>query len=331
MRTTQDVLDSIRGVWSGHALLTAQELGVLALLASGDLGAAGIADRLSLDLRGTRALMQTLEDLGIVETKGDAYALTPIGSEAADPDGSLSGYLGFHSCLRKSWANLPDRLLGATQRDVEPNRSDSREVVMLYIKAMEALGRSVSADFAAALDVKPGEKVLDLGGGSSVHARAIAVQQPRSEVTLVDRPVVIRLLQGRALPNTRLPRNLHTVAGDYLTFDGDGRFDLAVLANVVHNEGPEENARIMRNCLRALKPGGRLALLDYLPDVTAEFTGPTGFGLLIYLITRKGTLYTKTDILTKLSEAGFVDPNESALGHYSLVIARKAAAYANTV
>ena len=195
VKSRQDVFDVVRSLWVGHALLAAHELGILNLLWRTDLSTDEIADEFSLDLRGTRALVSTLRDLGLIEQGGDVNSLTPVGREAADPEGALSGYLAFHASLRPSWTELPDRLRRRATGKFHPNCCDSPKLVESYLKAMEALGQPVADDLAKALNVKPGERVLDLGGGSGVHARAILARQPQAHVTLVERPVVVQVLR----------------------------------------------------------------------------------------------------------------------------------------
>ena len=323
MKGEHDVFKYVRGVWAGHALLAAHELGVIGLLREEGQSACRIAHRLSLDIQGIYALLSTLCGLGVVAKEEGSYFLTASGREIADPAGSLSGYLDFHVLLKRSWEELPQRIRQGGRGSPEPNRSEAAEIVKNYILAMDALGQSISADLAIALNVKHGNRVLDLGGGSSCHARAILARQPHAEVTLVDRPVVVQFLRNSILAEAGSPQNLRIVEGDYLAFEGDENYDLVLLANVMHNEGPESNAKILHSCIRALRPGGRLAVLDYLSDSFAGFSGPLGFEVLLYLITDQGMLLTYKELSSYLKKAGFGTPHMIKIGLYCLAIANK--------
>jgi SAM-dependent methyltransferase len=317
------IIDTIRGLWAGHALLAAHELGVLALLWQDDCSFDQITQQLSLDPRGTCALLSTLHNLGIVEQNGETYALTAIGRQAADPDGAYTGYLGFHALLRRSWADLPVRLRQGDSSGFAPNHTDSPELVAQYIKAMDALGTPIAHELAAILNVKPGEKVLDLGGGSGVYARAILARQPEAKIVFVDRPVVVQMLRNSLMANSTALHGLQLVEGDYFTFDGNGQFDIVLLANVIHNENAEDNVRILHTCANALRPGGHLAILDYLAtSPTDDSTAPLGFEMLIYLITRDGQVHSRDTLILISTQAGFETPNVIQLGRYCLAICR---------
>lgn len=319
MKAECDIFNQVRGLWAGHALLAAQELGILDLLWRSGLSADQIAKRLSLDAHGVGALFAALRDIGIVETKDGANSLTLCGREAADPNGSISGYLAFHAMLRRSWAELPDLVRQGVHGEFEPNRSDSPELVKAYIKAMDALGKPIADDLAKALDIKPSQTVLDLGGGSSVNAQAILTQQPQAHVTLMDRPIVIRLLQESLLITS--PKNLTLAEGDYLNLKVQQQYDLVLLANIIHNEGPTDIACILNSCSMALTPGGRLAILDYFTDLPLNAgAGPAGFEMLLYLITSHGRVYSHDNLISMTTEAGFVKPDIAQVGPYCLAV-----------
>ena len=324
MKVNEDsgVLETVRGLWTGYALLAAHELGVLALLWREDCSTDQIAKRLSLDPRGARALLSTLRDIQLVEQNVDTYTLTSEGRDVADPEGALAGYLGFHTRFRRSWVDLPDRIRQGVSSNLEPNRSGSPELTAQYIKAMDALGAPVADELAASLDIKPGQKVLDLGGGSGVYARAILSRQPEAQVVLVDRPVVIRLVRESLEKRPEFVSNLQLVEGDYFTFDGKGQFDWVLVANVVHNERAEDNARIMHTCANALRRRGRLALFDYFLGCPKPFP-PAGFDLLLLLISQSGRLYSLDECQSWLRPCSLAVRDSSKVWCYDLLRAER--------
>lgn len=105
-----------------------------------------------------------------------------------------------------------------------------------------------------ALDVPPGGRVLDAGGGTgrvAVHLRALA-----GEIVVLDRSAPM-LRQARA-------RGLDALAGDVtrLPFP-DATFDRVVVVDALHHF--TRPAEAIRELLRVLRPAGRLVIEE--PDI----------------------------------------------------------------
>ena len=87
---------------------------------------------------------------------------------------------------------------------------------------------------------------------------------------------------------------------------GSQRFDLAILGHIVHLIGERSTRNLLSKLHRALKHGGRVAILDIVPN--KERTGPTFpvlFALLMLLRTKDGGTYTVTECSDWLKTAGF--------------------------
>jgi len=115
------------------------------------------------------------------------------------------------------------------------------------------------------LDARPGMAFLDVGSGPGrVSIPAAERVGPAGQVTALDiQPEMLAFLRERAA--ARGLTNLHLVeggAGGGLL--GAGQFDRAVLVTVL-GETPDRQA-VIDEIYRALKPGGRLAVAEYLPD-----------------------------------------------------------------
>src|SRR6202012_2150921 len=97
-----------------------------------------------------------------------------------------------------------------------------------------------------------------------------------------------------------LPGDLHRVAFP------SGKFDLALLGHIAHGESEPSVRQIFKRLHAALKPGGRLAIIDMIPN--EERTGPPFpliFALNMLVQPDAGGTYTLNEYKTWLGEAGF--------------------------
>ena len=117
------------------------------------------------------------------------------------------------------------------------------------------------------LDLKPGMVVADIGAGTGFFAlpfaRAVA---PAGMVWAVDlQPAMLKILEEK-LQREGAPDNIGLREGQAVdTGLPDGRCDLAFLGNIWHEL--DEPGTVLAELRRILRPGGRVAILDWRTDV----------------------------------------------------------------
>ena len=113
-----------------------------------------------------------------------------------------------------------------------------------------------------AMGLKPGHVVADIGCGSGYYARKIApLVQPGGRVYCEDiQPEMLEIMQSRAAADgvDGIESILGTSTDPMLP---DGELDWVIIADVYHEMS--DPAPMLAGILRALAPGGRVALLEY--------------------------------------------------------------------
>ncbi len=147
------------------------------------------------------------------------------------------------------------------------------------------------------LDIRPTDRVIELGCGPGVAIAALATRASRGLVVGVDHsPVMIRQARRRNRAAVRAGRVRLVHAPVESLSVGDGPFDAALAVNTV-GMWPDPTARL-REIARLLGPGGRIALVSQprCPGATAA-TSAAAAGELAGLLTEAGFEHLRTDVL----------------------------------
>jgi len=113
----------------------------------------------------------------------------------------------------------------------------------------------------AALDLQPTDTVADIGAGTGYFSFRISPQIPQGKVFAVDvQPEMVEILTE--LKQEKQANNVDIILGEATDPQlPDRSVDLALMVDAYHEfEFPQE---MMRHLVTALKPGGRVVLVEY--------------------------------------------------------------------
>ena len=118
----------------------------------------------------------------------------------------------------------------------------------------------------------------------------------------------------------------HTVlAGDAFTANWGGGYDIALMTNFLHHFDIPTCTTLLKKVAAALKPGGRVAVLEFVPNddrVSPPFAA--AFAMQMLAGTPSGDAYTLAELTTMLKAAGFATVSGHPLqGPETLVVATK--------
>lgn len=290
------------------AVAAAYQVGVFRELAREPGDADALARRLELRERGLKILLPVLEELELVESAGETYALTPRGRRTlGDPDAEefVGGGLPHWLENLRAFTRLPEVLSGGGPVDTDdPDEEEEREHLARFMAAMAAAPEErVERIVRMCLERRPGaDTVLDLGGGPGHMARAFVREGCR--VTLFDRPGTVELV-AEEYGLREVPR-LTLLGGDFMDDPlPEGPFDVVLMSNVVHIYSPEENRRLLARVAEVVSPGGCVAVGDFLRGRSPR---AERFALVMLLRTEGGNTYREEELVEWLDEAGFERP-----------------------
>jgi arsenite methyltransferase len=125
----------------------------------------------------------------------------------------------------------------------------------------------------AALKLKPGEVVADIGAGSGVFTLPLAqavTAQGRVYAVDIDQGLVDHIAKRAKEQNAT---NVQAVLGKFTDPNLPARdVDLAFIADVLHHI--ENRAEYLKNLAPYLKPTGRIAVIDFYPELGPHRNDP---------------------------------------------------------
>jgi len=149
----------------------------------------------------------------------------------------------------------------------------------------------------------------------------VAEADPGAHLTFQDFPGVLEHTK-QYVKRHGLEKRADYLPGDLKQVDfGEGRYDVALLGNIVHSEGEASSRDLFRRLHRALRPEGQLAVIDILPN--EERTGPPWavvFALNMLVNTSDGDTYTLDEYRGWLTDAGFARVETAEIGSHSPLV-----------
>ena len=285
------------------------------------------------DERAVRIVLDALVALGLLTKREGQYDLTPVVEHFLVKDSAL--YAGGFARITANpliWDAIgqlsdivrtgrpPESIVHVPDHDFWLEFSEASERTAAYTAALVADALSLPAD-------RPVE-VLDVACGSGVYGFTILERWPQARVTALDWKAVVKTAQQTAQRRGVADR-VNWIAGS--AFDTpipQNQFDLVLASHFAHHFPPAQVIHLAMRFIRALKPGGTLALHDWVADeARATHVPALMFAVLMLASTARGDVYTFREYTEMLEAAGFVDVQHHPLGTVGteVVLARRPA------
>lgn len=312
-----DLLDAVSFRTAGAAL----RLGVFEALADGPLPADQLAARTGTDPMGLRILLDALAGYGYLTRADGTYANSANTGRwllRAAP-GSFAPVLSFWSALLTTWWQDLEQSIrtGGPTGDfyawLEKHPDTLADFQAMLRGAADWLGPEIVELLPLPADAR---SLLDVGGGHAGYPVALLTAHPRLRATVVD--LEGALAQGaETVAAAGLTDRVELRAGDLFEADLGTGHDLVLLFNIVHGYQRDRTLTLLRRAAAALRPGGRVALLEPLADVPQRPAGPGEAFVRMFSLnlfhTQGGRAYGYDELADLLREAGFTDVRQQLL------------------
>ncbi len=304
--TYQDLMQLANGYADSKVLLTANDLGVFSALGQSKQTSIAVAKRCRANPEGMQLLLNALVGLGLLHVRKGLFWNAKIARtylDAKSPKGvtNLLWLLGHH------WSNWTDMT-----RSIQKGRPGWAPVTeTLQFRRRFALAMHERSLVLAPLTIQTcriprgGTKFFDLGGGSGSYSIALAKRYPKLSGVLVDQSVTVA---KRLIRQQRLEGRLSVRRGDVCSVPLPEGSDAALVANLFHDFNARENRMLLRRVCEALRPGGKVFIVEFfLDDTGTQPVEAAVFSLLMYAFTDTGRSYGWKEVEGWLKSEGFGD------------------------
>lgn len=294
-----------------RVLLTAAELNVFSHLSRDKLTVEELAARLKVQVRGLTSLLDALAAMGLVEKASGKYWCNETVATALSEDSprSILSMALLYADLWKNWNGLTNIVKDGYHGNA--GLGFTADQYPAFIGAMNALATPHAKTLAEEVfpesqlsDALP-KSLLDVGAGSGIYSIAIMKRVHSLKATLLDSAQVIELAKPK-LEAADVMKRSTLVVGDFYKDEFPQGFDIVLVSAIIHQNSIQQNRELYSKCFRALLPGGRIIIRDFVMDDTK--TKPLEgaiFSVNMLVGSQGGASFTLKEISDDLEYCGF--------------------------
>ena len=292
------------GYAESKVLLIANELGVFTAIGRGGRTPDGLAKRCGTTREGMRLLLQALSGLGLLRLEAGLYWNTRLSLKFLDANSpfAVTNLLWLLNHHWSDWTGM--------RRAVQAGRpgwapiTRTADFQRRFALAMHERSHTLAPSIIRSLRLpQEATRFVDLGGGAGSYSIALAQRYPQLKGLVIDQSVAVA---RRLIMRERLSSRIKVRQGNLLRLPLAKGADLALVSNVLHDFCKRENLLILRRVHRAIRPGGKIFIVEYFLDGTNTLPADASvFSLLMYAFTGTGRSYAWGEVEAWLTKVGF--------------------------
>jgi SAM-dependent methyltransferase len=308
------IFDILNAYQRPAALKAAIELDLFTPIGEGADTVPAIAQRCGAPERGIRILCDYLTIAGLLSKTGNRYQLTPdaavfLSRRSPAYLGSIVGFLAAPALVR-SFDHLTETIRsGGVATRESTVAGEEHELWVEFARAMAPMMAPAANGIADILEVGSAGpvRILDLAAGHGIFGVTLAQRNPRAEVVAQDWPGVLAVASENA-KRMGVEGRHRALPGDAFKVDYGNGYDIALVTNFLHHFDVPTCTTLLRKVAGAMKPGGRLAILEFVPnDDRVSPPAAAAFSLTMLAGTPAGDAYTFAELKRMTEDAGFRD------------------------
>lgn len=264
---TQILLGSL----ASQALYVAAKLGIADQLADGPKTVEQLANATNTDAPSLYRVLRALASIGVfVEQDGRAFAQTttsePLRSDVPNSMRDVTIFWG-EDWHWEVWGKILYSVRTGKSAWAQIHGDEVFEYFAKNLEAGEIFNRAMSSFTGVAADAVVDsydfggiETIVDIAGGHGRLLTGILNANPKMRGILFDLPHVIDGAREQIAATAAADR-VDFVSGDFFASVPEG-YDAYIMKHIIHDWDDERAIAIMKNIRQAMKPGGRVLLVE---------------------------------------------------------------------
>jgi 2-polyprenyl-3-methyl-5-hydroxy-6-metoxy-1,4-benzoquinol methylase len=325
------IFDMLMAFQRSAALRAAIELDLFRWIGEGNRDIHSLAGRCNASERGIRVLCDFLTLNGILVKDGTQYGHSAASALFLDPrsPASVASVYRFLSTptICEPFNHLADIVRrGRTSLPGEGSVEAENPAWVEFAHSMAPMMAPMAAPLGEiVLEGTSGDlRVLDIAAGHGLFGIEVARQAPRARVTAVDWANVLEVARANA-QKAGVADRYETMPGSAFDVTYGGPYDIVLLTNFLHHFDMPTCVALLKKVRAALKPGGKVAALEFVPNED-RISPPmaAAFALTMLATTPAGEAYTFRELESMYKQTGFSDVAGHALptGPHTVVTGR---------
>lgn len=328
--TPERFFNTVNAYQQTESMRAALDLGIFTAIGEGNVTVPAIAQRVKASERGVRILCDYLTILTFLKKDDGRYSLAPDAALFLDQNspayaGTVMDFL-VSDVQREAGRRIGDSVRkGGSAMPKTPFEPDNPRWIT-FAKVMMPMMAMPSEMIAAELAKQgPVQKVLDIAASHGIFGIAIARHNPDAHIYAADWPKVLEVALETA-EKAGVSSRFHTIPGSAFDTDFGNDYDLALITNFLHHFDEPTCTDFLRKVYTSLKPGGRVAILEFVPNPDrVSPPAAAAFSMMMLASTPAGDAYTYSELEAMARDAGFarVELSPAEIGVERLVLAYK--------
>ncbi len=312
--TMESLSDLATGYWKSGVLSAAVKLQLFAAFENGPTSCNAAAQELGCSARHLEILMNALVSINVLTLSDGLYAIEPSAQDYLSPTGSMSmlGALQYNNDLYPLWGMLDKCVTQGDQVIPKDNHLGfDPEKTKHFVLGMHSRALGMAPNLIPAINLNGHRKLLDVACGPATFSRQLLSTHKDLTATAFDLPPILAISE-ELTKSTDVADRMSFHPGDYHNDPLPTGYDAVFYCGALHQETPASAKQVFEKIYASLDDGGTAFIVDLMTDTTR--TAPimsTLFSINMLLTSPGGEVFSDTDTMALLEEAGFKDLSRS--------------------